>query len=378
MTEPADSEEEFGGSFDEAMFGDVGRSQIADVPTEDSVDPASILRLVARFLGVRLTDGARETRNCLFVHCDDLERDRALGAEGAKRHHHLTRAKSYDPFGRIHVVAAGLNEAWSLEFDCDDPEALHGWLAEHGMIQRPAAWIDPADGRLVWFPRGFADEKSALEMIVSIQGEIDASSIEEALRVFYEKFARVPASHPAFWASPPHHVPCKDTETEIQKALKMALDVYFHRDLVIREVPLLGSKIDFVIHQVASGPPKPACVLELKVLREKHHNLVPESANPCPPGVNVTAVDGGIRQSAVARNELGAGMAYLAAFDMRASDDNTIMADAAEVAGQLTVTCRRYFMYNSKQAYRAAATGKPKPTRATAPRRQRSVKRSGA
>ena len=357
MTDDGDDDGGLGGSFDEDVFGQVGRTQIADVPTEDSLDPAAMVRTVARYLSPRLGDGA--AKNCAFVHSPYLEDDLPL-VDGAasKRHHHLTRSKLHDPLGRVHVVAAGLNEGVSDEVDCDDPETLHGWLDARGMTERATVWVETADRRMVWYPRGMGDEVSSLTLDLPIPGAIDDVAIEEALRIFHEKVAMIPRTDPSFWHDESLHVPCKEAEKAVQKALSIALDVHFHQDLVIREYKLPGSVVDFVIHQVGSGPPSPVCALELKILREKHHNEVAADARTCAKRTNTLSVTAGIEQAAIARDELGTRFAYLAAFDMRAADDDAVMVAAAAKATGLSVRTRRYFMYNSMKAYRASTVAK--------------------
>ncbi len=203
-----------------------------------------------------------------------------------------------------------------------------------------------------------ADEETALAMDLPASGAIDAAAIEDALRIFHEKVAIVPRTDPAFWHDETYHVPCKDTEKVVQKALSIALDVHFHRDLVIREYKLPGSVVDFVIHQVGTGDPSPVCALELKILREKHHNEVVANARRCAKRTNTLSVTDGIAQAAVARDQLGTRFAYLAAFDMRAVDDDAVMTNADAKASSLSVTTRRYFMYNSKKAYRTATVAR--------------------
>jgi hypothetical protein len=342
VTDDGDDDGGLGGNFDEDVFGEVGRTQIVDVPTEDSLDPASMVRAVARYLSSRLA-GDDGTTNCAFVHSPYLESDVPLVSGVTKmRHHHLTRSKKHSPFGRVHLVSPGLNEAASEEVDCDDPETLHAWLDARRMIDRPTVWVETADRRMVWYPHGMADEDAALTLDLPVPGDIDETAIDEALRIFHEKVAMIPRSDPKFW----------------QKALSIALDVYFHDDLVIREYKLAGSIVDFVVHQVGTGEPKPSCALELKILREKHHNADAAKASPCPKRTNTLSVTDGIEQAAIARDELGTRFAYLAAFDMRANDDDAVMTSAAAKAASLSVNTRRYFMFNGKKPYRKATVAK--------------------
>ncbi|NMN06707.1 MULTISPECIES: hypothetical protein [unclassified Novosphingobium] len=345
-----------GGNFDEALFAEVSRTQIADVPTEDSLDPACMIRAVARYLSLRL-GGDDAATNCAFVHSPYLISDVPLVNGATKmRHHHLTRSRKHNPFGRVHLVSPGLNEAASEEVDCDDPETLHAWLDARGMLDRPTVWIETASRRMVWYPNGMAGEDAALtlELPMPMPSDIDEAAIDEALRIFHEKVAMIPRSDPKFWHDPGLHVPCQDTEKLMQKALSIALDVHFHDDLVIREYKLAGSVVDFVIHQVGTGEPKPACALELKILREKHHHADAAKASPCAKRTNALSVTNGIEQAAIARDELGTRFAYLAAFDMRATDDDAVMTGAAAKAARLSVITRRYFMFNAKKSYRKA------------------------
>ncbi|MES2497540.1 MAG: hypothetical protein V4618_15615 [Pseudomonadota bacterium] len=363
---------DLGGTFDLGEMRDVERAHIDKTPGRDSADPAALSRLIATFVDSHLNNGNADTMAaCVFVHSPDLVADKALsGAE--KDHHHLLRKSPYSPFGRLHFVAAGGHRAVSLERDCEDPEKLHDWLDEKGLLDRPIIWARPQDKALTYYPLGFADEDSAIDAALLAPQHVTKASVEEALAIFHDTVTLLPRPMPRLWHAPALHVPCEYTEKRIQEALEIALWMRFHKGRVEREREFPGSKIDFVIWDRPNGKLEPGCALELKVLREKHFGEPAHIAKKCYPATNTKAVNKGIKQAAFARNELGAPIAIMAAFDMRQLDCDKIMKTTKAFANAQNVECHRFHMMTSNNDYREKTM--PTPSAVVSPQLPKTAK----
>jgi len=351
---PGDDEFEFGGSFDLGDMHSVEQSQLDRMPTRESTDPAAVMRLITKLIVARLkSKKTRKARSCVFLHSVNLGEDKAK-CGGGRDLHHLLRATNYDPFGKLHFVAAGANRALSLSVDCDDPEELHDWLGKRNLLERPMIWARPNDKILLYYPVGFVDEGTSWEVALAPRQIVTKASVDRVLQIFHEKVTLLPRSAPRLWHDAALHVPCDETEKRIQEALSLVLESHFYEGRVERERSLPGSKIDFVIFGRINGALTAGCALEIKVLREKHYGDPAKAAKHCWPGNNTKAINKGIKQASAARIELGTRLAFMAAFDMRAIDCPKIMIAAAPFAQEQKVECRRCYMYRSNDNYREA------------------------
>jgi hypothetical protein len=210
---------------------------------------------------------------------------------------------------------------------------------------------------LLWCPRGFADEDTTVEFEIPDEiADVTQESVEQGLQHFHKRHAEVPDPDLEFWKDARLFVPGAELERTIQKYLHLVLSSWFNESTVIKETTFKAGRIDLVIyaHVSADAPLAVACNLELKVLKSKHYCEHPASANRCSRADNENAIIKGVDQAAEAKEELKSPLAMLCCYDVRDTDDDSIMSCVLTAATRRNVLCRRYFMYNSKESFRRA------------------------
>lgn len=359
-----DVEEGLGGGVDLGLLRRIARRDVLAVPTRDSLDPAAMVQPVSELLLKAFgQSGRRKPRDCAFVlsHYPDEDR-RAFPAADVSRH--LARQRSPEIFGRLHVVGSGLDFSLSMDVECGDIETLHAWLEERSLELRPLMIVNASDRKMLWYPDGIASERSSRELALGAATVIGAAEVDDALSIFHEAQTREHRTAAKYWHRAAGRVPCEHTETAIQEDLRLALEVRFAGvGKVDREAQFKGSKVDFAIYaKRAAGVFEPSCALELKVFREFHFPKGGGRPGKCSRATNLKALESGIEQAAVARDgmESPSALAYVASFDMRASDDDDLIDARREMAGKHVVACRRYYMESDAQSYRQGALGRRK------------------
>ncbi len=359
-----DGEEGLGGGVDLRLLRRIARRDVLAVPTRDSLDPAAMVQPVSELLlkafGQR---GRRKPRDCAFVlsHYPDEDRRMFPTADVSR---HLARQRSPEIFGRLHVVGPGLDFSLSMDVECGDIEVLHGWLEERSLELRPLVIVDASERKMLWFPDGITNERTSRELALETVTVIGTAEVDAALRIFHEAQTREHRTAAKYWHKAADRVPCENTETAIQEDLRLALEVRFAGiGKVDREAQFKGSKVDFAIYaKKPAGVYEPSCALELKVFREFHFPKAGGRPGKCNRATNLKALESGIEQAAVARNgmESPSALAYVASFDMRASDDDDLIDAKREMAEEHAVACKRYYMESDAQSYRKGVLGRRK------------------
>jgi hypothetical protein len=360
MAEPLDPELESGGA-DLAIVAETAVADLGSVPAIDSQFPLAIvlplIRYVRRWLSGRAPDVVGE-QPAVFVFSEYPRIDRET--QRAVPHSHLYANLDHDIRGRVHFSSAQLKYASSIAVGFESLDAVGTDLAERGLIERPTAIILPHRRVLLWCPRGVVDEDTTVEFEIPDEiADVTQESVERALKHFHKRHAEVPDPDLEFWKDPGRFVPGADLERTIQKYLHLILSSWFRESTVIKEATFKAGRIDLVIyaHLSADAPLAVACNLELKVLKSKHYCEHAPSASRCSRAENEDSVIKGVDQAAETREELKSPLALLCCYDVRDTDDESIMSCVLAVSARRNVLCRRYFMYNSKESFRRAQAG---------------------
>jgi hypothetical protein len=350
-------ESECGGA-DLATVAETAIADLGSVPAVDSQFPLGmvlpLIRYVRRWLSGRAPDAIGE-QPAVFVFSEYPRIDRET--QKAVPHSHLYANLAHDIQGRVHFSSAQLKYASSIVVGFDSLDAVQADLAGRGLIERPTAIILPDRRVLLWCPRGVADEDTTAEFEIPDEvADVTQESVERALRHFHKRHAEVPDPDLEFWKDPGRFVPGADLERTIQKYLHLVLSSWFCDSTVIKEATFKAGRIDLVIYAYlgTDAPLVVACNLELKVLKSKHYCDHPPSASRCSRAENEDAVIKGVDQAAETKEELKSPVAFLCCYDVRDTDDESIMACVVAAAARRNVFCRRYFMYNSKESFRRA------------------------
>lgn len=356
--------DDLGGGVDRDLLRLVARRDILAIPPRDADDPAAMLLIVSELIErAHETRGAAEMSGCVFVLSEypDEDRDAFPEMDDIRQ---LRRKREPDIFGRLHIAGVGADRCLSMKADCRNIKAVTALLERHAIDHRPAAAFDASSRSLLWFPDGVRNPVSMRQLPLSWNTTIGTDEMDAALDAFHNSQTREHRTGAKYWSQAAQRVPCRNTEKAIQEDLRLALEVRFYGiGRVDREPVLKGSTVDFAIYaERRAGEFEAASVLEVKVFREYHFPEKGGRPKKCPQGTNADALESGIEQAVVAQRAIGAPLAYVASYDMRASDDNVIMDMHKALAAGYGTTCRRYFMEIDSRAFRKAVLARPRRT----------------
>lgn len=324
-----------------------GRGGDADLPSEQRF-PREVAQLLAR----------RERR-------DDAEFDRpaAFVLTGASVFESLGNAWSRSPLlrtgnrrvtGHIHAVSPALS-GFSLEVEGGD-DALFGALEVHGLAELPTIIYTPHRGHstISQYPRGIAHEDECEDSDLDDEApSLDA--ILQAINQAYDKELITPDQmrKGLLWKDAPKFWAVDEAEFRVQDVVRLVLLGRFLRCQVRQEQPGKEGRTDLEIvseRGTMAGHVIHHAVLEMKVLRERGSTGLKYQDKE----INVHVRDG-LEQAHAYGLKRNMREKILCCFDMRATDrgDDAVFAHVTDDAAQLKVVLRRWFLYNSSEAYRA-------------------------
>ena len=348
-----------GGGVDLEIVAETAIGDVDDLPNDDSKSPMAILLPLTRYLWrwiERREGSAISDVPVLFLFSEYPRNDSQTF--GAIPHALFFADPTHEIQGRIYFSNSQLRLASSIEggFRTIDEAVL--FLKKKGLDTRTAVIAQPKLRTLLWCPNGVSDEMRSLEFEVPRPlADVSRQTVDKGLLHFHGHHAQVPDSELGLWHDAKTFVPAKDLEKLIQRYLRIVLQAFFREGIVVRELNLKAGRVDLAIWMKLQGVQAAACVLELKVLKSRHHSRVPAKASRCSNAANEAAIIKGLDQVSETRIELGSPLAFLCCYDAREKNDKSIMSCISGPASKKNVHCRRYYMYNSKEAYRRAQPG---------------------
>lgn len=342
-----------GGAVDElvrlAAQADVGK-----LPVASASDPTAFVTEVVKFARARARRGPALSAPVVFVfsaypasEAARLGFQRALGFKT-----HFER----DVSGVVVVSAASLGEAFVSLPTCTDIASAFATLAELGLGRLPTVIVEPG-GDLVECRRGaLADGECVRYPIRTLP--VTVESIDEMLNRFYRHWIERPTDASPIWHDKERFVPCDRAERVIQGLLvPYATSVFEETHIVRPEDNVRSGRSDVVVQpynaEVAGG----SALLEMKVLRARHFDVDARAASRCSDSENAKAVAKGITQAVNYRRDHQCDHAFVCAYDLRDADDDDVIARHRPQAIARNVHLRRYFAYNSSDAFRRAQPG---------------------
>ncbi len=263
--------------------------------------------------------------------------------------------------GRLWFVSEVVFSGRYLDLAAGDDSAMFALVTEMpGSGDAPAVLYDPRTepSLLRFYPSGMADPDNCVVVQLDEDQTIDLDRILAAVDSVYEAVLVTPDAQDApgkLWANSRRGWPSSRAEALIQMHLRTGLSVKFPTCRIRKEQPGIPGRLD--LHVEKSDPRIPGvvtvfAVLELKVLKSFRN-----TGTPVDDSENREAVDKGVRQAATYRDDRHAISAALCCFDMRrqASGD-TCFDDVRDLAGELGVTMRAWYVFSSSEAYRKFVT----------------------
>jgi len=171
-------------------------------------------------------------------------------------------------------------------------------------------------------------------------GILEGSNLIDRLNEFDSEWINAQMGINKLWSHSSSYVPCLNTEKEIQTHLHCWLQASDARSVAISEVPNSAGRADLWI-RYRSDEAQNSAIIELKVLREKHHHVDYKSAKNVSMEANKKAAKSAVSQANAYRTKLGTSRALACIFDMRKPPcDAQIINEAEAIATQKNVTLR--------------------------------------
>lgn len=267
----------------------------------------------------------------------------------------LLRTANRRVTGQIHAVSSTLSGS-SLDVAGDD-DALFVALETQGLAELPTIVYTPKRGNstISLYARGIAHEDDCDTRDLDDEAPSRAA-IMKAVDRAYEQELVTPdqMSKGSLWQDASRFWAVKDAEFRVQDVVRFVLLGRFLRCQVRPEQPGKEGRTDLEIvseRGLSAGNAIHHAVLEMKVLRERGstgHKYPDQEIN--------NHIRDGLEQAHAYGLKRNMREKLLCCFDMRAIDhgDDAVFAHVADDAARLNVALRRWFLYNSSEAYRAA------------------------
>jgi len=258
--------------------------------------------------------------------------------------------------GRIHFVTVSVTRSIFEEITGDD-SALFARLEAVGVGRHPTLiYVPQPPGSLLFFyPQGTSSDDGLTEVPVGVP-EVSLESIEQAIGAVYENELITPdnAGPLKIWSSPTKRRPSKEAERGVQQLIHAGLAVKFAPYSIRKEQSGKVGRTDLEIvddRTDQAGRVTHHALLELKVLRTRR-----ETGARVGDSDTRQHITEGVDQANVYGTDKNSKLKLLCCFDMRDNDigDSKTFSHVKTKAAGLEVYLRRWFLYHSSKAYRAA------------------------
>ena len=260
--------------------------------------------------------------------------------------------------GRIWFVGSAVVSGRSIACEIEDDDALFRLVTDTlDLGATPAIIFDPrSSASELRFYRNGMDDPERCDLLSFGDGEITLDRITAVIQHVYDQCLKTPEAqiHPGkLWADHKKWQAAKDAEALVHLQLKAGLAGAFLTCTIRHEQPMPEGRLDLEIEEadpLNSGHVTRHALLELKILRSFGCGGETYTAQQ-----TLDWVRSGVEQAAAYRDNKNANYAILCCFDMRKSDTNeACFAHVRDLARSLSVELRRWFLYNTSKAYRAA------------------------
>ena len=347
-----------GGGAAEEVLRETAQREVDNIPTGSAGDPSTFVTAVLDYL----QDRRAKTNGLLgfsgvAVFVSPPYPQREASARDFERVPGFQFAWNRNIGGAIHVVGANLGEVFELPSQCSANDGAFAAMLRLRLHEWPAVIADADGSQAIICPGGTQNESGSLKVRLQ-DAPMTSAAVDGLLTDFYENWLITPNESAPVWHHPGRRVPAENAEKAVQRLLFPFARATFRKTHDVRkEDDTMAGRADITLMPRADRPSPESCVLELKVLRERHFHSDSHQAAACPPTVNEQAVVDGINQGMMYQRQLHNTMTYLCCYDFRAADDDTILSKYASDAASKGITCRRYYLYASAPEYRTAQPG---------------------
>lgn len=223
----------------------------------------------------------------------------------------------------------------------------------------PTLLFDPrtSSPELRWYPNGLSEPDNV--ELKPLGGDVTPDEVFEVIDRLHAKCFITPSGLPTsvnFWNDSGSYRPRENAEALVQSYLKIGLTSAFPFCTVRHEQTQTAGRTDLEIEQLNPIDGTIAtrhAIIELKVLRSYG-----SGGSTVSPATTNDAIEKGVRQASAYRLTKETRWSALCCFDMRKDDlgVDACFHHVQELATELAVTLKRWFLYASSDAYRQALT----------------------
>jgi len=287
---------------------------------------------------------------CVFVLSRAIRQD--VSRLCANIVHYMNSRVDADVCGGVFIANADFSIVAKLPLQaCNDVDGIAAALTAAGLHEAPHAVFRPHRGEVFLCKSGVLGSNLLVPLILAPRKQLSALDLERHIWEFHRQYTQTPSGHLRPWkGATANRITIEELEVRISSMLTVHLRGLVGLDNVRMEEHTSHGRVDVSIVGAAMAPGVGGCALELKVLRSK------ETAGAST--VNVTLekmlkyAKEGVGQAVQYRQNVGANLAYLCCFDARLNDED--QPEVIALGKSKKVEVRRYFMYESTAAHRAA------------------------
>lgn len=261
--------------------------------------------------------------------------------------------------GKLWFVNAPVISGVAQALPAGDPAPLFQSICDDlDLGDKPAVVVDPRGPttQVRYYPSGL-DQPDHCESVRLTARDVRLADVCNIIHRVYKQSFVTPAAQPQgnrLWKDPGRWLPRKDAESAIQAALKHAFIGAFSSCRVYTEVVGTTGRADLHIEELDpldKSIVDRVAVLELKVLRTFSSTGDRQYSD----AEIAEAVEKGVKQAGAYQQERDYRVAVLCCFDMRDADTGDDCFEVVEeLAAELAVALRRWYIYSNAELYRNA------------------------
>jgi hypothetical protein len=211
----------------------------------------------------------------------------------------------------------------------------------------------PDRGELILVPGGQSGTPRRVPITLAPPVRLSEAELERQFWEFHTDFTQTPSSYLNCWrGKASDRVPVEELERQISGMLAFWLVTIVGREHVSMEHYTTHGRVDVALFSAAMAAGLGPSAIELKVLRSRQWRSTSKGWDSVSEEKMVEHAKDGVQQADDYRAKLKGKIAYLCCFDARINDAG--QPEVAKLAASKKVVLRRYYMYESQSAYRAA------------------------
>ncbi|HDR9798354.1 TPA: hypothetical protein QDC59_001925 [Burkholderia cenocepacia] len=249
--------------------------------------------------------------------------------------------------GRIFVSSTSLADVRSKSTTASRMKELGEQLIQNNLDAQPLLIVDAPREMIFLYPNGIKGVSQSLALDASPLTDITRQTIDAELDEFHTLTTKYPDGYGHVWHSRKDGTLHSDAEAIVRDLLYMYFQwKAFRTQLIVREYQSTVGRPDISIFDFKGSSvtlPKPACVMELKVLRSR--GLSKNKVRTYPPKIMWRHARMGVSQAKKYKLAEKAPLAYICLYDGR--DSYSELPDIKKIANDDQIEFKHFFMEKS-------------------------------